>query len=65
MMEQPAIELRNLSYSYDGTPVVENANLTVRWGEFVTIVGPNGGGKTTLLKLVLGLLRPDSGSVMV
>ena len=65
MMAGPAIELRNLSYSYDGTPVVENANLTVRCGEFVTIVGPNGGGKTTLLRLVLGLLRPDSGSVRV
>lgn len=65
MTERPALELRNLYYSYDGTTVVENANLTVRCGEFVTIVGPNGGGKTTLLKLVLGLLRPDSGSVRV
>ncbi len=65
MTERPALELRNLSYSYDGTPVIEGANLTVRCGEFVTVVGPNGGGKTTLLKLVLGLLRPDSGSVRV
>lgn len=65
MREGPAIELRDLSYSYDGTPAVENANLTVRCGEFVTVVGPNGGGKTTLLRLVLGLLQPDSGTVRV
>ena len=65
MMEHPAIELRDLSYSYDGRPVIEGANLTVGCGEFVTVVGPNGGGKTTLLKLVLGLLRPDSGSVRI
>lgn len=65
MTERPALELRDLSYSYDGTPAVENANLTVRCGEFVTVVGPNGGGKTTLLRLVLGLLRPDSGRVRV
>jgi len=64
-MEHPAIELRDLSYSYDGRPVIEGANLTVGCGEFVTVVGPNGGGKTTLLKLVLGLLRPDSGSVRI
>jgi zinc transport system ATP-binding protein len=65
MTEAPAIELRELSFSYDGAPIVENANLTVRCGEFVTVVGPNGGGKTTLLRLVLGLLEPDSGSVTV
>ncbi len=65
MTERPALELRDLSYSYDGTPVIEGANLTVGCGEFVTVVGPNGGGKTTLIKLVLGLLRPDSGSVRV
>lgn len=65
MTERPALELRDLSYSYDGTPVIESANLTVGCGEFVTFVGPNGGGKTTLLKLVLGLLQPDSGTVRV
>lgn len=65
MTEGPAIELRDLSYAYDGAPVVDGANLTVRCGEFVTVVGPNGGGKTTLLRLVLGLLQPDSGSVKV
>ena len=65
MTERPALELRDLSFAYDGTPVIESANLTVGCGEFVTIVGPNGGGKTTLLKLVLGLLQPDSGTVRV
>lgn len=65
MTEQLAIEVRDLSFSYDGSPVLSNAGLTVRCGEFVTVVGPNGGGKSTLLKLVLGLLRPDSGSIEV
>jgi zinc transport system ATP-binding protein len=63
--ERHAIEVRDLSFSYDGSPVLSNANLTVRCGEFVTVVGPNGGGKSTLLRLILGLLRPDSGSVRV
>ncbi|MFH1690229.1 MAG: metal ABC transporter ATP-binding protein [Candidatus Eisenbacteria bacterium] len=61
----PAIEIRNVSFSYDGTFVLRNANLTVNHGEFVTVVGPNGGGKSTLLRLVLGLLQPDSGSIRV
>jgi len=65
MNEGSAVVIENVSFSYDGTPVVADANLTVGCGEFVTIVGPNGGGKSTLLRLVLGLLAPDSGSVRV
>lgn len=65
MSASPAIEIRDVSFSYDGAFVVRNASLTVDCGEFVTIVGPNGGGKSTLLRLVLGLLRPDSGSISV
>lgn len=61
----PAIEIRGLSFSYDGERVISDADLTVTAGEFVTVVGPNGGGKTTLLKLVLGLLQPDRGTVSV
>jgi zinc transport system ATP-binding protein len=65
MSEQPAVVLENVSFSYNGAPVVSNASLTVECNEFVTVVGPNGGGKTTLLRLILGLLQPDSGSIEV
>jgi len=59
------IEMQNVSFAYHSLPVLENVNLIVDHGEFVTIVGPNGGGKTTLLKLLLGLLHPDSGVIRV
>ena len=65
MPDQPVIELRDVSFAYNGSPVLENVNFVVRPREAVCIVGPNGGGKTTLLKLILGLLQPSSGEVRV
>ena len=61
------IELRNISFRYAETErfVLENVNLIVSPGQFVTITGPSGGGKTTLLKIMLGLLEPTSGEVLV
>jgi ATP-binding cassette subfamily B protein RaxB len=61
------IELRNVSFRYAETErfVLENINLRVRAGSFVTVMGPSGGGKTTLLKIMLGLLEPTSGEVLV
>ena len=59
------IEFRNVSFSYDCDPALENATVSVAAGDFVSIVGPNGGGKTTMLKLILGALAPDSGVVRV
>ena len=61
------IELRNLCFRYsDAEPMVlENVNLTIEPGEFVTIMGPSGGGKTTLVKIMLGLLEPTSGDVLI
>jgi zinc transport system ATP-binding protein len=59
------IRIQNLAFAYDGNPVLESVDLTIKKGEFAWIVGPNGGGKTTLLKLILGLLKPSSGSVEV
>lgn len=59
------IQLREVSFSYDGPPVLEGVSLAVQAGEFLGLVGPNGGGKTTLLKIILGLLRPRSGEVRV
>jgi ATP-binding cassette subfamily B protein RaxB len=62
-----AIELRNVSFRYAETErfVLENVSLSVPAGSFVTIMGPSGGGKTTLLKIMLGLLEPTSGEVLV
>lgn len=62
----PVIELQDVSYAYDiGPPALEHVSLTVAEGEFLGLVGPNGGGKSTLLRLVLGLLQPASGAVRV
>jgi len=62
----PVVELEDVSFAYRaGVRVLENVSLRVDAGEFVAIAGPNGGGKTTLLRLVLGLERPTAGSVRV
>jgi zinc transport system ATP-binding protein len=62
----PVVELDRVSFGYRaGVPVLENVSLAVGAGEFVAIAGPNGGGKTTLLRLVLGLERPAAGTVRV
>ncbi len=61
----PVISLRNLSFSYTGVPVIENADLDIHKGSTVIFVGPNGGGKTTLLRLILGLEEPQNGYVEV
>jgi ATP-binding cassette subfamily B protein RaxB len=61
------LELRNVSFRYADTErfVLENVSLSVAPGSFVTIMGPSGGGKTTLLKIMLGLLEPTSGEVLI
>ena len=64
-MTIPVITLEDVSFGYDGLLVLEHVNLTVEPGEFLGLVGPNGGGKSTLLKIVLGLLEPAAGRVTV
>lgn len=59
------IEVKNLDFSYGPVSVLEKASLSVADKEFICIVGPNGGGKTTLLKLLLGLIEPQAGSISV
>jgi zinc transport system ATP-binding protein len=59
------IEIRNLSFSFNGSPVLRDVNLQIRQGEFLALIGPNGGGKTTLLKLMLGLLEAQRGTIRV
>ena len=59
------INIDDVSFSYSNIPVVRNVNLAVREGEFLGVIGPNAGGKSTLLKLILGLLQPDAGEITV
>ncbi len=60
-----AIKSNNLFFQYEETPVLENVSFVIAPGEFVGIFGPNGGGKTTLLKLLLGFLKPQKGSLEI
>jgi len=59
------VSLDRLSFRYAGVDVLQDVSFDLHEGDFVGIIGPNAGGKTTLLKVILGLLRPDSGSVRV
>jgi zinc transport system ATP-binding protein len=61
----PVIEVRDLAFDYPQTPVLRNVSFAIQPGDFVCMVGPNGGGKTTLLKLMLGLLTPARGTIRV
>ena len=60
---QPLIRLEHISAAYDRKTVLEDINLSVGEQDFVGIIGPNGGGKTTLVKLMLGLLKPTRGII--
>ena len=62
-MMAPIIEVKNLNVSRNGARVIENASFTVEKGDFIGVVGPNGGGKTTLIKAILGVIPKESGSV--
>lgn len=64
-MSEAIITLNNVSFSYGNNKVLENISLCIDKGEFLGIVGPNGGGKSTLLKLILGLLKADSGEISI
>jgi zinc transport system ATP-binding protein len=60
-----AVRFDGVYFSYGKLPVLEGANFHIHEGEFAALLGPNGSGKTTILKLLLGINRPDSGNVRV
>ncbi|MDB4978361.1 MAG: znuC3 [Candidatus Peribacteria bacterium] len=61
----PAIELKDVSFRYNGIPLFRSISFHIAQGEYAGIIGPNGSGKTTLLKLMLGILKPFSGTVRI
>ena len=61
---KPLISLCDVTFRRDERIVLSDVNLTVDVGDFIAITGPNGGGKTTLLRIILGLLKPSSGKVL-
>lgn len=62
---QNDIEVNNLSFKYGTEVVLENISFTVAKGDYLGVIGPNGGGKTTLMKIILGLLKPYEGEVKI
>ena len=59
------LEVRNVNYSYGPSQVIHNLSFSMERGEFLCVLGPNGCGKTTLLKNILGLLTPSSGAILI
>jgi len=59
------ITIKNLSFKYDNEIILDNINLEIQKGDYLALIGPNGGGKTTLIKLILGLLKPTSGEIIL
>jgi len=59
------ISLKNVNFKYENTLILNNVNFEIEKGDYVTIIGPNGGGKTTLLKLILGFIKPYEGEIKI
>ncbi|AXV38989.1 metal ABC transporter ATP-binding protein [Methanobacterium sp. BAmetb5] len=59
------VEMENVSVSFNRQSILQEVNLNISGDDFLAIIGPNGGGKSTLLKIILGLLKPDNGRVTV
>ena len=64
-MKDLIVDIKKVWFAYNGQTVLEDVSLDIRQGDFIAMIGPNGGGKTTLLKLMLGLLRPNKGTIRV
>lgn len=64
-MAEPLIELKSVSKSFGSNVVLDQVDLTIYKGEALAIIGPSGTGKSTILRLIAGLLAPDSGEIYV
>ena len=64
-MSLKAVELKGVSIKFNELSVLHDINLSIKENDFMAIIGPNGGGKSTLLKIILGILKPDCGEVSV
>jgi zinc transport system ATP-binding protein len=64
-MKDIIVEIKDVWFAHNGQTVLEDVSLDIQQGDFIAMIGPNGGGKTTLLKLMIGLLRPDKGTIRV
>jgi zinc transport system ATP-binding protein len=64
-MVSKAVEISNVSKKFNNLSVLHDINLTIEENDFMAIIGPNGGGKSTLLKIIMGVLTPDTGKVRV
>jgi zinc transport system ATP-binding protein len=62
-MDRPLVQIRNLDAAYHGKVVLSKVSLSIMEHDFIGIIGPNGGGKTTLLKVIMGLMKPLKGTV--
>ena len=62
-MKEPIVQIKNLHYAYEDKRALNDINLDIQYGDFLGLIGPNGGGKTTLIKLLLGLADPQQGSI--
>jgi zinc transport system ATP-binding protein len=65
MNNDTIVRLEHVFFSYGDVPVLEDVNISIEQNDFLAIIGPNGGGKTTILKLILGLLEPNRGVIRV
>ncbi|HUX83308.1 MAG TPA: ABC transporter ATP-binding protein [Halothiobacillus sp.] len=64
-MKDAIIHIEDLAFSYDEEPVLSDIRFDIHRGDFIAVIGPNGGGKTTLMRLILGLLKPQQGTITV
>jgi iron complex transport system ATP-binding protein len=65
MIDEVVIKTKNINWAYNGTKVLDNVSIDIRFGTFTGILGPNGAGKTTLLKLILNLLHVEKDSILI
>ena len=65
MENTTALNIQDLSFDYGGDPVLDHVSFSIQQGDYVALIGPNGVGKTTLLKILLGILSPREGAVLL